>query len=255
MKKFFSLVVLFFLTFVSVAQCQLEEKVYDLDWNEEGFSCGISFINGIEYYIELSYYATEDIIYSLVLSHGNYFAEGSLVKMMDKRFGYEMLMICNGNRLEVKKGFAFMNNRCFNYSGWSYIDDVPINNYKDSVTLSKERQKYVEKHAALLPLPIGLYGSDSPFEYKLSLQEQQVYQLSYYDIVFLKGQWKREGNILHLYDTALNCTFHMLVGDGVLISKLLPGDYSGGFVLKKKCDNKSVSSLKRGFGCSRNRKH
>ena len=254
MKKVFLLFIFFFSMLLSLAQCHVEGKEYDLDWNEEGFSCGILFINGSEYYIDLSYYATEDIVYTLVLSYGNYITEGSSVKMTDKRFGYEMLMESNGDCLKVKKGFSFMNNRCFNYSGWSYENDVPITNQKDSMALSEERQRYVKKQADLLPLPIGLYASDSPFAYKLSLQEQQVYQLSYYDIVLSKGKWERDGNILQLHDTALNCTFHLLIGDGALVSKLLPGDDSGGFVLKRKTTNKPVSRPpKRGFGCSRNR--
>ncbi len=251
MKKAFFLLVIFNIVFLGIAQCPLSGSTYELDWKEERFSCGILFINGSEYYIDLSYYATDDIVYSLVLSYGNYITEGSLVKMMDKRFGYEMYMKSNGNKLEVKKGFSFMNNRCFSYDKLSYKDDIPITNHKDSAALSEERQRYVEKHTDLLPLPIGLYGSDSPFEYKLSLQEQQFYQLSYFDIILSKGQWKREGNILQLFDTTLNCTFHLLIGDGVLISKLLPGDDSGGFVLKKKSDNNPVTPPKRGFGCSR----
>lgn len=237
-----------------VAQCQVEGKEYNLDWNEEGFSCDILFINGSEYYIDLSYYATDDIVYTLVLSYGNCITEGSLIKMTDKRFGYEMLMECDEDCLKVKKGFSFMNNRCLNYNGWSYTNDVPIANHKDSVALSEDRQRYVEKHADLLPLPIGLYASDSPFNYKLSLREQQVYQLFYYDIVLSKGQWKRDGNILQLYDTALNCTFHLLVGNGVLVSKLLPGDNTEGLVLKKKSANTPVfRPSTRGFGCSRKR--
>lgn len=239
---------------LSIAQCQVEGKEYDLDWNEEGFSCGILFINDSEYYIDLSYYATEDIVYTLVLSYGNYITESSLVKMTDKRFGYEMLVECNEGCLKVKKGFSFMSNRCFNYSGWSYTNDVPITNHEDSVALLEERQKYVEKHSDLLPLPIGLYASDSPFAYKLSLQEQQVYQLCYYDIVLSKGKWKRDGNILQLHDTALDCTFHLLIGVNVLVSKLLPGDNTGGLVLKRKSTNKHVSHPpKSGFGCSRSR--
>ena len=252
MKKSFLLLVIFNIVFLGIAQCPLRGSKYELDGNEEQFFCSILFIDD-EYYMELSYNATEDIVYSLVLSYGNYFVKDSLVKLKDKIFGCEIFLSFNNksNFLEVKKGFAFMSNRCFNYYGKSYEDDILITNHKDSAALSEERQRYVEKHTDLLPLSIGLYGSDSPFEYKLSLQEQQFYQLSYFDIILSKGQWKREGNILHLCDTTLNCTFHLLIGDGVLISKLLPGDDSGGFVLKKKSDNNPVTPPKRGFGCSR----
>ena len=239
-----------------VAQCQLEGKEYDLDWKEDRLSCDILFINGSEYYIELSYYATDDIVYSLVLSYGNYITEGSLVKMTDAMFGYDLFMSFNDKTksLEVKKGFVFMTNRCFNYHGKSYKNDVPIINPKDSEALYEERLKYVEEQKKLLPLTKGIYCSNPPFEYKLSIKEQEIYQLCYYDTILSKGQWERDGNILKLFDTSLDCAFYLLVGDGVFVSKLLPGDNTEGLVLKRKSANKPVSHLpNRGFGCSRNR--
>ena len=234
------------------AQSSVAGKSYEMEMEQEQLSCFIEFINSDDYYIEVSSQATDDIVYVVVLSYGKYKIEDGRVVLMDALHDYQMEMLLVDETLLIKKGFGFMKGKRFVLHGASYRADIPgIDKDINKANIQEERDRYNVQNKELHNLTYGRYKAIE-FAFDLEVDENNKYCFGFRDCPFSKGTFKRNGNVLNLYDPSLDCTFYLLIGDdNRLISKLLPG--SRGNVFKMVSIPSSQQPQKGGFGCSRRR--
>ena len=234
------------------AQPSLAGKHYEMGMEQEHFSCCLEFVDCNDYYIEISWQATEDIVYVVVLSYGKYKIEDGRLVLMDALHDYQMEMVLADNTLLLQKGFGFMEGKCFVLHGTSYRTNIPgINENINKANIQEERDQYIVQNKEMHNLTYGKYKA-MKFAFYLDVDENNTYCFGFSDCPLSKGTYKRNGNVLNLYDPSLDCTFYLLIGDdNRLISKSLPG--SRGNVFKMVSIPSSQQPQKGGFGCSRRR--
>lgn len=233
------------------AQSSVAGKSYEMEMEQERLSCFIEFIDSDDYYIEVSSQETEDIVYVVVLSYGKYKIEDGRVVLMDALHDYQMEMVLADETLLMQKGFGFMKGKCFMFPVTSYRTDIPggIDEDINKANIQEERDRYSVQNKELHNLTYGKYKAIK-FAFDLDVYENNTYCFGFRDCPFSKGTFKRNGNVLNLYDPSLDCTFYLLIGDdNRLISKSLPG--SNGNVFKMISIPSSHQPQKGGFGCSR----
>ncbi|MDP4278083.1 MAG: hypothetical protein Q8914_10695 [Bacteroidota bacterium] len=214
------------------AQGQLS-AIYTLKTKNKNVDCNIYFFKEGRYYMELTESATSDIIESLILSYGKYIKKGNLILFKDIVHDYEVEMLLDGNKLIVKRSFAFLMGNKFIYYSGNTEDELGIfKNRLNSNILHQERLDYKKQNKNLLTFKYGIYENKQGLKLVV-FQSGKIYQLFYKEILISKGYWKRNGNELDLFDTALRHYFYALIGDKILISKLLPGDYQSCLLNKK----------------------
>ncbi len=234
------------------AQPSVAGKSYEMEMEQEQLSCFMEFINSDDYYIEVSSQETDDIVYVVVLSYGKYkFKDGRLV-LIDALHDYQMEMALADDTLLLQKGFGVMKGKCFVRNGTSYRTNIPgINENINKANIQEERDQYIVQNKELHNLTYGRYKA-MKFAFYIDVDENNTYCFGFSDCPLSKGTFKRNGNVLNLYDASLDCTFYLLVGgDNRLISKSLPG--SNGDVFKMVRTSSSQQPQKGGFGCSRRR--
>lgn len=233
------------------AQSSVAGKSFEMEMEQEQLSCFIEFINSDDYYIEVSSQETDDIVYVVVLSYGKYKIEDGRVVLTDALHDYQMEMVLADESLLIQKGFGFMKGKCFMFPGASYRTDIPggIDEDINKADIQEERDRYNVQNKELHNLTYGRYKAIK-FAFYLDVDENNTYCFGFRDCPFSKGTFKRDGNVLNLYDPSLDCTFYLLIGDdNKLISKSLPG--SNGSVFKKISIPSSKQPQKGGSGCSR----
>lgn len=232
------------------AQSSIAGKSYEMEMEQEQLSCFLEFINSDDYYIEVSSQETEDIVYVVVLSYGKYKIEESRVVLMDALHDYQMEMVLSGETLLMQNGFGFMKGKCFMLPGASYRTYIPgIDEDINKVSIQEERDRFIVQNKKLHDLTYGRYKA-LKFAFYLDVDENNAYCFGFRDCPLSTGTFKRNGNVLNLYDPSLDCTFYLLIGyDNSLISKSLPG--SNGNVFKMISIPSSQQPQKGGFGCSR----
>ena len=85
----------------------------------------------------------------------------------------------------------------------------------------------------------------------LTLNVNHTYVYEFRECQISKGTWERNGNVLTIHDSSLDCDSFLLVGEkDSVISKVLIGDDTGCRVFKK--EQTTTTQPKSGsFGCSR----
>lgn len=230
------LVMIFFMIiFSGFAQSQIS-SIYSFNNKDKNIDYYICFYKDGSYLIEISKNVTLDIIEVFVLSDGYYLIKDNIVIFTDRIHGYKMEMVLNKNELIVKKSFNFLINKKFIYYEKNMKSKYHYNTCNIN-TLKLERNVYKTQNNDLHSLEYGTYESAQGFKLDIFqsdiiLQLDNQYQLYFKDVMISNGTWNRVENELVLYDTTLNHQFYLLIGDKVLISKLLPGDYSEGCLMK-----------------------
>lgn len=236
--------------FVKWSYAQVDLGCYGIDRVSDGMSCDLCIHKNGQYYLTMSEMISDDLEDVVLLSYGNYLVDADTLLLLDTNHAYTMKLLKKGTGFIVVSALCFLNNRFMSY--WGEYDIAPPLPTISSAFIDYDMVEYNDRCERLFQVSIGNYVCEQGYE--LSLSAQSTYIIRYKGCALSKGQWKREGNILNLYDTSLDCTFHLLIGDGVLVSRFLPGDNTGGLVLKRKSANTPVSRPStRGFGCSRNR--
>ena len=242
--KSFALTVLLCLVFKGVSQPLLGQ--YSIHTKKKKNSCYLYFLDKGRYFIDISE-TFDDIVESTVLSYGNYIVLNDSIALIDELHGFTSVLQKDGDSIRVKRSFAFMIGKSFVFDYFS--EELLIKENTDSLRLQSERALYNNQSKDKHTLLLGKHKSD--WGYELLLQGKNDFWLKYRDCLLLKGKWDRNGNILQLHDSTLDCSFYMLIGDNKLISKLLPGDYHGE-VFKIAEENSSIKQTRKtGFGCSR----
>lgn len=237
------------------AQQDLKGKAYCLISDKTWPFCQIHFFPNGEYFIDISKKKTDDIVYSFILSFGQYEENNNCVSLKDEIMGYEIRMSSTNDTLDVIKAFSFMQGGRFAFCEKEYKANAPDIDHTSLLKVKEERQQYFHNNKKSFDLEYGIYVAESTIiDYKLHLLDNQTYQLQYLSYTISEGTWKKYGNELNLFDKNMEYTFYMLVGEKQLISKLLPGDKAGNLILKLKQNNdlETVPNIKqKWFGCSR----
>lgn len=254
MKYFTKVVVLFVLLMplIGHAQQSIIGNLFTADLEQKDLSFNVHFFENGEYCAEISSQETDDIVYTMAVSFGQFLVNDELIVMTDALHDFQMQFLIVGDTLFVKKGFGFMKGKKLYCLGRTSMDDVHIKDLnKDS--LRQERELYEVQHKELYELAFGKYKG-MYWDCDLSINENHTYVFEFRECQISKGTWERKGNILNLHDPILDCHSYLLVGEkDSVISKVLVGDDTGGRVFKKVQTPTTAQPKSGGFGCSRRR--
>ncbi len=220
MKKF--LLHLFLIISIPSGYSQINFGYYGIDGICNGMNCDLCVLDNGQYYLMLSEWVSEDVEEVTVLSYGKYQFEKDSLLLFDTCHGYKMVLLKTDSGFLVKQSFCFLNNKQMPYWG-SYDIVPPVPNIKKSTRI-------IDNEEPFLHLSLGNYYCEKGYE--LSLLAFGIYTYRIKGCLLSKGFWKRKGNELRLFDPILSYPFCLLIRSDLLISDLLPGDYTG-IVLKK----------------------
>jgi hypothetical protein len=199
--------------------------------SDSNLDCNLHLTKDGNYYIEYLEHISDDIIESFILSFGSYIVKENQIILADKVHNYKICMKLTGQELAVKRSFICLLNKKFMYCNNSINNGSDFANLNvNSESLLEARNSYERQHKNLFNFCLGIYENNQGF--RLNVQEPHHFSYYYKNILISTGNWERVGNKLVLYDTNINHSFYVLIGDMILISKLLPGDYNS-FLLKK----------------------
>lgn len=213
------LLLICFTIFSNISFSQIS-AIFSLEEIGEDIDCDIYFYQSGLYEVILREYATDDILYSIVLSYGNYTIKSGNIELTDKYNGQKMLFIHNDDfNITAKVFYPGMLNKKFVKSTFE-IYDKPAYTKRKIMLLNQERHKHNLKEKVKNPLSYGIYKS--AWGLGLNLQSNSKYTLEYKGIILSKGTWNREENELLIKDSILNHSFYILIGKNKLIGRFLP---------------------------------
>lgn len=201
--------------------------IYTLQTQDKHVDCDIYLFKNGFYNVVFNEFETNDIVFVTILSYGNFVVKQNRIVFTDMAHRYTMEMEINDNEIVVKRSFYFLKNSKFIFYSENH-ESLPTELYSlvNVQKLKQERQNYQRLHKDLFALDSGTYKSNElEHPHLLHIRLPNQYQLEYKDIVMSKGTWRRVGNELILFDTELKCSFYALIGDKIIISKLVVGDY------------------------------
>lgn len=194
--------------------------VFSIEEIEKDIDCDIYFHQSGVYEVILHEYATDDILYSILLSYGNYKIRSGDIELTDKYNGQKMLFTKNNTfSITPKIFFPGMLDKKFVKSTFE-IYDKPAYTKRKIIPLNQERLKYKLKEKVENPLTYGIFKSE--WGLSLSIQSNSNYILEYKKIMLSKGIWNRDGNELRLQDSVLKHPFYILIAKNELISRFFP---------------------------------
>jgi len=252
MKIFAKLVFLLVLLMplIGRAQDSIIGNLFTTELEQKNLDFDIHFLENGEYCAEISSQETDDIVYIMVVSFGQFKLNDDLIIMTDAMHDFQMQLLIEGDTLFVQKGFGFMKDKKLHRWGKTSPDNVHIKDFNKE-SLRQERERYEVQHKELHELTFGKYkGMD--WDCDLAINENHTYVYEFRECQISKGTWERKGNILTLRDASLDCDSYLLVGEkDRVISKVLVGDDTGGRVFKKEQTPAKAQPKSGGFGCSR----
>lgn len=194
--------------------------VFSIEEIEKDIDCDIYFYQSGVYEVILSEYATDDILYSILLSYGNYKIRSGDIELTDKYNGHKMLFTKNNTfNITAKIFYTGMLNRKFVKNTFN-IWDKPSYTRMEIMPLNQERIKHKHKKKEENPLLYGIFKSE--WGLSLNLQSNSKYILEYKKIILSKGIWNRDGNELRLQDFVLKHPFYIIITKNKLISRFFP---------------------------------
>ena len=197
---------------------------YSIGRVARGIDCNLYLYNNGNYYIELSEFLSNDIVFAVVLSYGKFSLVNKEVMLVDEIHNFKIRLVVDNKALIAKQAFSFLVNKRFIRNDYVYMEDY--GSYRSDVNpllVQKEHKSYNISHNKLIPLCLGVYEDGQG--YKLSIQQNNKYKLEFKNIVLSEGKWCRNTNELELKDINLRCSFYLLIDNKKLVSKLLPGEY------------------------------
>ncbi|GHT25941.1 hypothetical protein AGMMS4957_21300 [Bacteroidia bacterium] len=241
MKNIFMVTI--FLLFVSSSLANTSfDKMYSFDISQD--------ITGyIDFYKDNTYSLTfydspSDMDEETTMSCGKYLVRDKKINLTDTIHGFKMqFRILSNNHIKSERGFVFMKNKDFQYRG--NTDKYQARTILYSIANQKKERKLYKKHP-LYPFLPCIYESENNtiddkehgyfatgLGYELDFGEDNKYRLLYKSILIAEGKWEKAGNEIALFDFHLQHSFYVLISNGRLISKYLPGEYRGLFLYKK----------------------
>ncbi len=219
---------------ISIINWQLP-GVYSIPNFNDKVECNLFLYSSNHYYLELSEFITSDIIESLVISYGSYYLKLNELILLDKVHNFRMSLTINHKTLTMKHSFKWLTDKQFVINSRD-IDTEPefIVSKSDASTIKLERLNYNCSHNHEFLMNFGIYRNTSGLS--LNIQANKKYIYKYQEFILSSGIWNRKGNELELIDSTLKHSFYVLISEGALFSKLLPGEYKG---CKLDFDNRS----------------
>lgn len=175
-----------------------------------------------------------------IFSYGKYDYKDEKIILTDEANGFTMqLRLLSTGKIMIEKGFSFLKDKSFSREIYNNENDY----LTTDITIEKQKQErniYLKSHKRPYPVHYGIYESENnTFQdkeknihltglgYEIQLKKENKYTLHFKQILISEGIWNRNGNELSLFDETLQHSFYLLITDKGLISKYLPGEYSG----------------------------
>lgn len=199
---------------------------YSIRKLNSNISGDIFFFKNGHYLLDLQESLSDDVIEGMIFSDGSFSQKNNEITLTDKVHGYKIVLLKNNNELQVINGFNWLMKKSFvffNKSVYNEEKHIPKINVSSFI---RKRYEYKKSHKTGIPLYPGIYD-DIRSRTSLNIQSNNQYSMMYKSIILSQGSWRRNGNELVLLDSALKQPFYVLIGNNVLISCLLPGDYVG----------------------------
>lgn len=192
---------------------------------------GIYFYNDGCFEIIMQKNISSDIISVYLLSYGNYTINQNKIVCTDLYNDFNMQFDYMGDTIVplicfdgfLKKNFIRESRYVYNQP---FFQKIHIQSIEQSRLTHNKCYKYENT------LYNGVFADSEGF--KLEIQKNNMYKFSFDGFLLLKGIWKRKENELVLYNSTLNHSFYILVGETVLISKILPGAYNSYLLIRNK---------------------
>lgn len=216
--------------------------IYSIPDFDNKVECNLFLYSTNNYFLELSESLTTDIVHSMVISYGSYSVHNNELILLDKVHNYKICLARNHDTLTTKRSFKLLNDMQFILISRD-LDAEPlfISSRLDRSTFVQDRLKYRYSINHEFNLKFGIYRSKDGLSLFLLPNNRYVYK--YREITISEGTWNRNRNELELIDSALNHPFYVLIGEEILLSKLLPGDFRGAkliFVKKPDLSQKAI---------------
>lgn len=221
------MVMLIFYAFLSESFAQMV-GVYNLVNFNEKFACTLCFHKSGKYDITLDESYSDDILESTLLSVGKYFENGSKVILKDNicKFEIECIKI-DSKTLFVSKSFGCM--QSLKFVLLRDKEDDPIDIEEDKIISKVEARNKLKKiNQRVL---VGEYKDDNSLSLIIA---KSSYKLHYKGLFLSMGSVVQRGNKLELADKCLNKVFNVIIEKEYLVSNLLPSDFKGVVLRRKK---------------------
>ncbi len=188
----------------------------------------ISLYSNNEYTIEISEKVCETYCDKFI-SYGTFYQKNDTLILKDKIHNFIIYLLYKDNRVKVIKSFSWMKN--LNYYFFVSADYKPVN-YKlkePSINILKKNTIYQRNNKQNYIFKTGKYIAKSYWYVNaLYLSPDNTYKIIFKDIILSEGIWKRNKNVIELWDTSIKHTFYLLTKkDGTLESSYIPGDDEG----------------------------
>jgi len=249
MKK--TILILSILVFITLAsQAKINGIYYVVNNLGHRITCHITFFDEKYYYIELDNSLSSDVIETDILSFGSFSLKGNGLSLVDAVNGHKIqLEVFNEKRIKVIRGLPFLNSKTLFYESKEdpFISEQYKSDYFNKVKTSLSLQNELDKYKSIDKNNILHKELYSFAKYELKIEKGGNYKFSYvykaisedtwkylnlYErimlpsdviIIISEGTWKRQGNVLYLYDLSLQYTFHVFIEENGLNCKFLPG--------------------------------
>ena len=200
------------------------ENNTEIDYN-------VVLLLGKKTYAVIYSFCMYDIIVDYCLSSGTYKACKKDFVLTDKLRGWQMSAIMlNDSVLSFKSGLSGLKGLCFTslYECDKNCEQQLINVCRiqnESCLRRKELNEY-KRHAASYEMAIGEYRQWPKSNYSVVFDKDGRFYCLFTDTKFIvsQGIWRRDGDLLVLYDDFLNKPFYMLIEKDCLLSRFIPGE-------------------------------
>ena len=200
-------------------------SVYEIINIGDNMDCRIFLTESKSYFMVFDIKESQDVNLNILISCGYFRYKESVIYLNDVN-GYEIKLeqTCN-NTLKVLSGLSFLLEKYLSPTYLSSSDDMSeiyanCIKTKHLSDIQKELNEYNASFEELFSLKYGIY--DIGYYCKMVIQSDNKYSILCKDVVVLEGIWKRDRNILLLYDIHLQYTFYATIGKEGIKGKYLP---------------------------------
>ncbi len=172
---------------------------------------------------------SDDFFYSKYISYGFFTKKGDTLIFNDKLNSFKILALYKNDSITLIKSFKWLLNKTYTFNS-EIEDSIPSSlMFKEfSYSLQKQNKYYNDSYNEIFKLRLGKYNTIGEWYDELYLMPDKTYKLIFKRIVLSEGTWKRDKNIIELWDISLKHSFYLLIKrDGTLESRYVPGDYEG----------------------------
>ena len=120
---------------------------YSIGRVARGIDCNLYLYNNGNYYIELSEFLSNDIVFAVVLSYGKFLLVNKEVMLVDEIHNFKIRLVVDNKALIAKQAFSFLVNKRFIRNDYVYMEDY--GSYRSDVNpllVQKEHKSYNISH-------------------------------------------------------------------------------------------------------------